>query len=221
MDEIARGREAVVYALDDRRILRRSLDDRQSADPSRLTEYLRSQGYPVPEVFESDGRDVIMERIDGPDLLTYVAADPARLDFVFELLGDLHNRLATIAVPAWLDELAVSPRDDGLGDHRNIVHLDFHPGNVILADDGPRVIDWSNVHSAPHEVDVAFTDLVLRTAPEAAVFPRDLLERALAVFASITGVDPAVARGTAIAFRLRDPGLSAAERDAVATFDGR
>ncbi len=136
MEDLARGREAVVYALDSRRVLRRDMTDR----PSTAGKQLR------------------------------------------------------------------------------IVHLDFHPGNVILSDDGPRVIDRTNAHAAPRAVDVSLTDLILRTAPEAGAFPRDLLELGLSVFAETTGIDPTLGRATACAFRLRDPGLSADERARVEAF---
>ena len=30
------------------------------------------------------------------------------------------------------------------GSGGQVLHLDLHPGNVMLTDDGPFVIDWSN-----------------------------------------------------------------------------
>ena len=219
MEEIARGREAIVYALDSQRVVRRAIDDRPVGKTVELTEYLRARGYPVPQVFEVRGRDVVMERIDGPDLLSYLARDPSQLEFAFRTLGELFNALAEIPAPQWLSPLPIDPRDVDLASSpSSIVHLDFHPGNVILGADGPRVIDWTNAHAAPREVDVSFTDLVLRTAPEAAGFPRDLLEAGLAVLAETTGVDPHLGRATACGFRLRDPSLSEGEREVVESF---
>jgi aminoglycoside phosphotransferase (APT) family kinase protein len=45
------------------------------------------------------------------------------------LLARLHAQLHEIEAPP------------ELGDGR-LLHMDFHPGNVILSPDGPVVIDW-------------------------------------------------------------------------------
>jgi tRNA A-37 threonylcarbamoyl transferase component Bud32 len=220
VDEIARGREAVVYALDSRRVLRRDITDRPSGAAGtagvELIEHLRRHGYPVPQVYEAHGRDVVMERIHGPDLLGYLAKDRNQVEFVFRTLGELSNLLAEVPVPEWLRELPTDHRDARLASrHVGIVHLDFHPGNVIVAADGPYVIDWTNAQAAPREVDVSLTDLILRTAPEASAYPLEFIEAGLSVFAETTGVDPGLARATACEFRLRDPGLSERERTDV------
>jgi hypothetical protein len=47
---IGQGRAASVYALDDRRVLRRYLKPRSCAGEAELMRYLRQAGYPVPEV---------------------------------------------------------------------------------------------------------------------------------------------------------------------------
>jgi hypothetical protein len=44
------------------------------------------------------------------------------------------------------------------------VHLDLHPGNVILTTRGPVVIDWSNAGVGPRGADVATTWILLRIA---------------------------------------------------------
>jgi aminoglycoside phosphotransferase (APT) family kinase protein len=42
-----------------------------------------------------------------------------------------------------------------------LLHLDLHPGNVILTADGPCVIDWSSVARGAAGADLAHTWLVL------------------------------------------------------------
>jgi tRNA A-37 threonylcarbamoyl transferase component Bud32 len=66
---IGQGRAASVYALDDRRVLRRYTKPRSCAGEAELMRYLRQAGYPVPEVLAVDGRDLVLERLNGPDML--------------------------------------------------------------------------------------------------------------------------------------------------------
>jgi len=63
---LAAGREAEVYALDDRRVLRRYRRDADVTGEADATRYLAGLGYPVPAVHEAAGRDMVLERLDGP-----------------------------------------------------------------------------------------------------------------------------------------------------------
>jgi aminoglycoside phosphotransferase (APT) family kinase protein len=42
-----------------------------------------------------------------------------------------------------------------------LLHLDFHPFNVILGQAGPVVIDWTNAGPGPAGLDVAMSALIL------------------------------------------------------------
>jgi aminoglycoside phosphotransferase (APT) family kinase protein len=42
-----------------------------------------------------------------------------------------------------------------------VLHLDLHPANVILAPNGPVVIDWTNAAAGDPAADVALTWLIL------------------------------------------------------------
>jgi aminoglycoside phosphotransferase (APT) family kinase protein len=44
------------------------------------------------------------------------------------------------------------------------VHLDLHPGNVILTASGPMVIDWPNAARGDPLADVAYTWVILTTS---------------------------------------------------------
>jgi AICAR transformylase/IMP cyclohydrolase PurH len=70
---IGRGRAADVYALDGRRVLRRYRTSYSCTAEADLMRYLRQAGYPVPEVFDADGPDLVMERLEGPDMLADLA----------------------------------------------------------------------------------------------------------------------------------------------------
>ena len=46
----------------------------------------------------------------------------------------------------------------------NVLHLDFHPDNIMLTPDGPVVIDWSNVALGPAAADVAQSWIIAATS---------------------------------------------------------
>jgi len=153
---IGRGRAADVYALDAGRVLRRYRTSYSCAAEADLMRYLRQAGFPVPEVLYADGGDLVMERLDGPDMLTDLASHPWRVTRHARVLADLHDRLHQIAAPAGL------PRPFGPGDQ--ILHLDLHPANVMLTADGPVVIDWTNGMAGPAGADVAMACLIMASS---------------------------------------------------------
>ena len=131
---IGRGRAADVYALDDRRVLRRYRTPHSCAGEADLMRYLRQAGYPVPEVFAADGADLVMERLAGRDMLADLIRRPWRAGRHARVLAGLHDRLHRIPAPAGLRQ------PFGSGDR--VVHLDLHPANIMLTAAGPVVIDW-------------------------------------------------------------------------------
>jgi aminoglycoside phosphotransferase (APT) family kinase protein len=147
---LASGREADVYALDDRRVLRRyRCASADVIDEARIMRYVRDHGFPVPQVFEAQGTDMIMERLTGPTMGEALLANSVALKAAAEMLADLLEQLH--AIPAW--PIAV--------DSSTIVHLDIHPENVMLTADGPVLIDWANATAGPADLDTAFTALIL------------------------------------------------------------
>jgi aminoglycoside phosphotransferase (APT) family kinase protein len=55
-----------------------------------------------------------------------------------------------------------------LPDGQNVCHGDFHPGNVLLTDQGPVVIDWMTACSGSPWADVARSSLILQVGAKAA-----------------------------------------------------
>jgi aminoglycoside phosphotransferase (APT) family kinase protein len=153
---IGRGRAADVYALDARRVLRRYRTSHSCTAEGELMRYLRQAGYPVPEVFDADGPDLVMERIEGPDMLDDLVGHPWWVARYARVLAGLHDRLHQLTAPAGL------PRPFGPGDR--VLHLDLHPANVMLTADGPVVIDWSNVSAGPPGADVAMTIMIMASS---------------------------------------------------------
>jgi tRNA A-37 threonylcarbamoyl transferase component Bud32 len=126
------------------------------AAEARVMDYVREHGYPVPAVEEisEDGTDLIMERIDGPSMLTVLGRRPWTLRQQGRSLADLHKRLHEIPAPEWI-------KDAPGGHGHHLVHLDLHPLNIILAPTGPVVIDWPNAACGDADSDIAVTWVLL------------------------------------------------------------
>ena len=167
---IGQGRAADVYELDGEKVLRRYRIDiggvtdgalrqrlkTQVETEARLMGYLRAAGFPVPEVYSAEGTDMVMDRVRGTDMLSDLAKRPWRARQCGAILARMHDQLHRIEAPSWL------PRPLGEGDR--VMHLDLHPGNIMLTVDGPVVIDWSNGAAGPPGADVAMAALIMRTS---------------------------------------------------------
>jgi aminoglycoside phosphotransferase (APT) family kinase protein len=151
---IGRGRSADVYDIGDGRVLRRYRVPIDVQSEALIMRHLDQAGYPVPKVYEADGTDMVMERLDGTDMLAAIAARPWTVRRHARTLADLHNRLHEItAPPDW---------HAGHGD--KVVHLDLHPANVMLTSRGPVVIDWVGARAGTPGTDVAMAYLIMTTA---------------------------------------------------------
>jgi aminoglycoside phosphotransferase (APT) family kinase protein len=156
---LASGRDADIFEYGDGLVLRRSRRADASVEhEARVMSYVHSQGFPVPEVHEvlEDGKAIVMDRLEGPNMLDAVARRPHHLRRIASTLADLHDQLHALPVPDWLPRPA--------GDGGSLLHLDLHPLNVIMTPRGPVVIDWTNASAGDALTDVGFT-YVLLTCP--------------------------------------------------------
>ena len=78
--------------------------------------------------------------------------------------GELHDALAAVACPPGVRD---APGADGR--ERRLLHLDLHPFNVLVDDDGEPtgVIDWANAAGGDPELDRARTWSLLTLDPAA------------------------------------------------------
>ena len=205
MQLIGKGRAADVYDIGGGRVLRRyRTDGRDTTVEARVMTAARRAGFPVPEVHDHDGGDLVLDRVDGPSMLADLAARPWRVAGNARLLADLHVRLAAVGAPEGL----ASP----LGEGDRLVHGDLHPDNVLLTADGPVVIDWTNACRGPAGADAAMTSVILTTSdvdnPVLRVGQQlygALFRRACPPFDHLLP--------TAVALRLRDRNLTDSERE--------
>ncbi len=152
---LASGRDCDLFEYGDGLVLRRSRTPRSLAGEAAVMDHVRSHGYPAPAVHEvsEDGRDIVIERVEGPTMGTDLTRRPWTMRRHAATLADLHVHLHTIP------PLPGSPAAPGGGDRQ--LHLDLHPLNVLLSPVGPVVIDWTNARRGESEVDLAYTWLVL------------------------------------------------------------
>jgi tRNA A-37 threonylcarbamoyl transferase component Bud32 len=148
---LASGRAADVYDLGNSKVLRRYRTSHDVAIEGDLMSFLFSAGYPVPQVYEARGRDLVMDLVDGPTMLDDLDRRPWRIEAHIKTLATLQRDLGSIAAPDWL------PAEDRIPPGGSILHLDLHPMNVMLSERGPVVIDWTNARKGHEDFDAALT----------------------------------------------------------------
>lgn len=209
------GSSADVYAIDDDRVLRRYREGRDAAPEVELLRHVRAHDYPAPDVLHAEGPDIVMSRLHGPTLLQALGAGEFTLADAAQVLADLHAMLHAVpAPPSWQTP---SDRDwPQLGGGPVVVHLDLHPGNVVLTADGPMLVDWANASAGTPELDVAVTAiLVAEVAVDAGGDYSQAARALLAAFLSAADVSPLAALDDAAALRSVAPGLLPGERELV------
>src|SRR3954454_6929548 len=95
---LASGRDADVYALDERRVLRRYRRGGDVTGEAAVMRYVADHGYSVPRVYDADGADLILERLDGPTMLQALGDGTLDLRAGAMVLADLLERLHKVRV---------------------------------------------------------------------------------------------------------------------------
>jgi aminoglycoside phosphotransferase (APT) family kinase protein len=175
-------------------------------------DYLRGRGYPVPAVerVSDDGRDLVMEHIEGRSMVEALGRAPWSVRAQAKTLADLHHRLHDLEAPDFLDPAPV-------GSGSRVLHLDLHPLNVILGPNGPIVIDWTGASAGDPAMDVALAWILMSAGeiPGEGIKPKVLgWGRALLVnaFTAKFDLEPVVqAMRDVVAWKVRDPNMSARE----------
>jgi 3-methyladenine DNA glycosylase AlkD len=197
---LASGRDADVFEVGPERVLRRYRDGRDVTGEAEVMRHVRRFGYPVPELHSTGAGEMILQRLHGPTMLEALALGTMSAEDAGEELAQLLARLRTVPALGTADPAA------------RLLHLDLHPGNVVLTAAGPVVIDWCNATDGPPELDVGMTALIMAQVavgggPHAEA-ARTLLDALLRCTAVGPGrLDAVVAR------RRADPNLTSDERD--------
>jgi len=179
------GREAEVYAWGDTAVLKlyRPGFGGHRAEAAALRS-LDSIAPKLLDVIDRDGRTgLVLERFDGPDMLTLLQRQPWRVPGLADALATAHRAVHRFAAPAEIPDLrqvlAARIHDadlppplrsfamrvlDRLPDGDRLCHGDYHPGNVLVSAERTAVIDWANASRGVTEADHARTLLLLRWA---------------------------------------------------------
>ncbi|MFA6107155.1 MAG: phosphotransferase [Candidatus Latescibacterota bacterium] len=154
----------------------------------RCTAAARAAGLPVPavgEVVQLDGRvGLVLERVDGLSMMDRITGQQDHpMDSacrLAELHRALHQQPAPPGLPDQADRLESRIRRGSVlgpaeqeaaltalvrldrGDR--LCHGDFHPGNVLVADQGPVIIDWIDAASGSPAADLGRTVLLFEGA---------------------------------------------------------
>jgi aminoglycoside phosphotransferase (APT) family kinase protein len=203
-DRIGVGRTAEVFAWRDGEILkllRPGFPDRMGEREATIAARVDASDLAAPRFLGTervDGRyGLVYERVNGPSMLDRLSARPWLIDALARRFAGLHTRMHDTD-GAGLPDLGTSMRGaiervahelgsarvdaafgrlDRLTGDAIVCHGDMHPGNVIISDSGPVVIDWLTARSGPAEADVARTLYLLIGAHVPGDHPR--LQRAL------------------------------------------
>lgn len=193
MRPIGAGRASEILDLGDGRVLRRFKAGGRPEREALVMRHAAAHGFPVPRVDEVRPDALVLEYIDGPTMLEA----PGPIEEGAALLASLHRELHEIEAPPELGP-------------RCLLHMDFHPGNVILSARGPVVIDWAIARAGEPALDVAMTWVLCATSGG------ELGERFAQAF--LPQFDDAAVRAAlpaAAELRVSDPNVTDDERDAV------
>ena len=164
---------------------------------------------PVPEVHGhvefGDRAAVLLQVLPGQTALDVATRYPDRARDIGLACGALHGLLAGVAAPPGLSRAG---RDTGVA---SLLHLDLHPLNVLVTEDGAvtGVLDWANTAAGDPALDRARTWAILELDPLArALRDEPGLESLAAGWTAAAGLDdiPAWARAWACRFMLTDLG---------------
>ncbi|MFC7545872.1 phosphotransferase [Plantactinospora sp. GCM10030261] len=150
LELLARGRDADVFALDDRRVLRRYRRGGDVRGEAEVMRHAAAHGVAVPLVYGADGTDLVLERLDGPTLAQALFSGRTDVPTAARLIVDAQTALHRIPPPRSSGDPAV-----------RLLHLDLHPENIMLGAHGAVLIDWRNAEAGPPELDVAVSALIL------------------------------------------------------------
>ena len=184
---IGRGMTAEVYELDDGKVLK-LYNEGFSEDvinfEAHIGKLIFEAGISSPEVYgivEVEGRlGIVFQGIHGQSMLKLIEKKPWKLAYYSRCMARMHAEMhlrSAGGLPNQKDNLATSIAEssnllagkeniiinylNNLSNGTSVCHGDFHPDNIIVADNKPVAIDWINVSSGNPFADVVRTCLMI------------------------------------------------------------
>lgn len=215
---LAEGRASEIFEFGAGRVLRRAKGNCSMDAEARVMQHVLACGFPAPAVHEvrAGGREIVMDRIEGPTMMQLLERRPWTLRRQAATLATLHRRLHEIPAPPWL-----APFPGGASGGARVLHLDLHPLNVVCSPAGPVLLDWTNAAAGDPLADVAMTWALVGSGeipaprPVAGVlgaFRRVFLESFLRHFDRAA---VAACLGAVVAHKASDPNMKPAEVEAM------
>ena len=191
---IALGRTAEVHAWREDTVLKLYYEwcpPHWAGNEAKVAQAVVAAGIPTPaalEVLEVNGRrGIVYERVTGISMLQDMNVRPWTGFRHARALAELQAKINTLSVPglySYREGLANAIRraphlsDDlrasvlnllpTLPNDNRLCHGDFHPGNIMLTDKGPLVIDWMTACLGSPWADFTRTSLLMVIGAQAA-----------------------------------------------------
>jgi aminoglycoside phosphotransferase (APT) family kinase protein len=186
---VARGTRSAVHAYGRHAVIKvpdRATPEQWILAEARYAAAVHAVGAPAPRLLgveQIDGRAAsVWERVRGPSMWQDLLDAPQRAERHGRVLADLQLALFALTPPlalptqrnrlrnkirqsALMIDPALGTALERLPPRRGplrVCHGDLHPGNVLLSDDGPIVIDWFDASRGEPVADVARSSLLLR-----------------------------------------------------------
>jgi uncharacterized protein (TIGR02172 family) len=183
---IARGFTAEIYPWKEGWILKlfnAGISRPAVEHEANKTRIVHATGLPVPavgEITEIEGRfGMELERLEGISMLDALTKSPWKYPKFARQLAELHLDMHTRRVPELptlgetlarkinqAEKLPENVRQaalkalEKLPDDDKLCHGDFHPGNILLTENGPVIIDWIDGSRGRPILDVARSSLL-------------------------------------------------------------
>ncbi|WP_237048268.1 phosphotransferase [Lentzea guizhouensis] len=141
-----------MFIRSDGLLVKRTRTGRDLRREAEMMSYLSGHGIAVPRVHDATADELVMQYVPGPRMSEEIGRKPWLAGRLGRELADLHHCLDAIAAPDFLS---------GDGD---LLHLDLHPGNVVLGPEGPVVLDWASATKGDRRLDVALSWVSLAVA---------------------------------------------------------
>ncbi|WP_248928002.1 phosphotransferase family protein [Paenibacillus hamazuiensis] len=208
-ERIGRGNTADIYVLGSDRVVKVFRDPQLLDLERRISTVIEELAVGAPAFYgtvEVDGiTGLAYERIQGPSMLEMLIGKPEKAAEYGRELAQLHAKLHSVKATGRLQSIksrlaymisgirhagfeplreAIVSRLSELPEDDHLCHGDFHPGNVMLSQRGPVVIDWMTAVCGPAQADAARTIMILRHA----VLPSELPEVVIRTFAQLRTV---------------------------------
>ena len=168
---------------------------------------------PVPRVLDRAELGacsaLLLERLPGRPAAELARRNPALAQAAGRACGQVHNALAQVPAPPGLRPVAGNWASRLPAGPARVLHMDLHPFNVLVADDGAvtGVLDWANAAAGDTVLDRARSWAILTLDPAACARLAEpgwtQLTHGWTEAADLAGV-PAAARAWACQFLLTD-----------------